>query len=128
MHKSSCRVHRVLGLSLLTGLVAAASACSHVPLQARAEVRLARYFSVPRELPPSILDAMRRGHVVPGMDQEQVAVVLGSPVRQTHVDGTRPVDIWIYRWERLHQDHVHSSGTLYRLVFIDGRLVLIESI
>lgn len=104
-------------------------ACVYVPLRARAGARRMAYLEEKRELPPAIADAIDRGHVVPGMDPEQVWVVLGDPVRQTSYPGPPVVEVWIYPVHRFHQDPVHSHGaSLFRLVFLDGYLRVIEPI
>lgn len=59
------------------------AACVHVPLRERAAFRLDEYFASHGEIAPSVADAMRRGHVTLGMDEEQVFAVLGEPVRRT---------------------------------------------
>lgn len=102
-------------------------ACVHVPLRARASVRRAEYLETHRELPPRIADAIDRGHVVTGMDQEQVVVVLGQPLKRTDYLGAPPAEVWLYPGHRFHQDQVRTHGaTLFRLVFVDGRLMLFE--
>lgn len=70
---------------------------------------------------------MRRGHVVIGMDEEQVLAVLGEPVRRTRHHGTDTPEVWIYPGHKIHQGFAHSA-TLYRLVFLDGRLRVLEPI
>jgi len=102
--------------------------CVHVPPSGRATFRLERYFSTPRELRPSIRDAMLRGHVVKGMDAEQVRAVLGDPTRNTRFNrATDVIDVWLFPGYRFHQERMHGSGsTLYRLVLINGVLVLVE--
>ncbi len=68
--------------------------------------------------------AIERGHVIIGMDQEQVTVVLGTAAKRTSFGGRPPVDVWIYPAARFHQDQLHAHGaTLFRLLFRDGRLV-----
>lgn len=103
------------------------AACVHVPLRARASYRRAEYLESHRELPPRIADAIDRGHVVTGMDQEQVVVVLGQPLKRTSYGGAPPAEVWLYPGHRFHQDQVRTHGaTLFRLVFVDGRLLLFE--
>lgn len=101
--------------------------CAHLPRERHASVRIGEYLAAHRELPPVISEAMETGHVVLGMDEPQVRVVLGDPARRTAF-GTAPVvDVWLYPGYRLHQDPMRSHGVqLFRLVFIDGRLALIE--
>lgn len=101
--------------------------CVHVPASRRSVPRREAYLRSQRELPPRIADAIATGHVVAGMDRDQVKAVLGEPIKRTvftRRDGV--TEIWIYPAVRLHQGHMHADGTLYRLVLADGRLVLIE--
>ncbi len=111
----------LVGLSWLGG-------CAHVPPSGRAAVRLERYFSEPRELVPSLREAMLKGHIVEGMDAEQVRVVLGAPMRSTRFSRAGDViDIWLFPGHRLHQERLHADGsTLYRLVLINGVLAVVE--
>ena len=76
-----------------------------------------------------LADAIVRGHVIAGMDQEQVKVVLGEPVRRSRFERQPPVDVWISQWYKLHQDHMRAGSTpLFRLVFVGGRLTVVEPI
>jgi hypothetical protein len=104
-----------------------AAGCVHVPLRGKAAFRLAEYFETHREVPPAIAEAMQRGHVTLGMDEEQVVAVLGEPVRRVRYDEPGVPQVWIYRGHGLHQGDVHGAS-LYRLVFLDGRLCVWEPI
>ncbi len=107
--------------------VLAQGACAHLPASRYAEARKARYFEAHREISPAIAEAIVRGHVIAGMDQEQVKVVLGEPVRTTRFERQPPIDVWIYQWYKLHQDQVRAGSThLFRLVFVGGRLTVVE--
>ena len=113
--------------ALVIMLVAATAGCVHLPPSAFASVRKARYFSQKRELPPSIRSAIEQGHVVPGMDREQVWTVLGEPVRRRTFTHEPVIEIWLYQGHKLHQDRIQDHGaTLFRAVFRDGILVIIE--
>lgn len=104
------------------------STCVYVPLRKRADFRKQQYFASHRELAPDTAKAIDSGHVIPGMDREQVWVVLGDPVRKS-VFSSGHVEVWLYPAVRLHQDQLHSHGTeSFRLVFMDDRLVIIEPI
>jgi len=70
---------------------------------------------------------MHRGHVTYGMDEDQVFAVLGEPVRRTRHQGAGASQVWIYPGHKIHQGYAHGA-TLYRLVFLDGRLRIIEPI
>lgn len=88
-----------------------------------------QYLSTHQELPPSVLDAIRIGHVIRGMNREQVRVVLGVPVRTATYSRDRDVEVWIYPGHRLHQDQMRGDKAwLFRLVFIDDVLSIIEPI
>ena len=72
---------------------------------------------------------MEAGHVVLGMDPLQVRAVLGDPLQERTPAGDGVVMLWLYPGHRLHQDPFRSHGaTLFRLVFVRGRLTLIEPI
>jgi hypothetical protein len=116
-------VSGVVTLAAATGLVA----CVHVPPRGRAAVRLAEYFEAHAEVPPSIADAMQRGHITLGMDREQVFAVLGDPIRRTRYRGPAGPEVWLYPGYRIHQGH-DSGASLYRLVFVDSRLRFFEPI
>ena len=107
-------------------LLAATSACVHVPLRERAAYRLDEYFASHGEIAP-VAYAMRRGHIALGMDEEQVLAVLGNPVRRTRYEGRGAAQVWTYRGHQLHQGYAHGAS-LYRLVFLDGRLRVLEPI
>lgn len=108
-------------------LAAMVTACAHLPPSAYASVRKARYFAEPRELTPSIMEAIHRGHVIPGMDRDQVWVVLGDAVRETTFKSDRLIEIWLYPGHRLHQDQLRGDrADLFRLVFRDSILILVE--
>ena len=105
------------------------ASCAYIPLSARASYRMEQYLSTHQELLPSVLDAIRNGHVVVGMDREQVVVVLGVPVKTATYRRDREVEVWIYPGHRLHQDQMRGDKAwLFRLVFIDDVLRLIEPI
>jgi hypothetical protein len=99
----------------------------HVPPHGRAAFRLAEYFETHKETPASVAEAMHRGHVVGGMDEAQVLAVLGEPIRRTRHQGTSAPEVWIYPGHKIHQGLAHGA-TLYRLVFLDGRLRILEPI
>ena len=105
------------------------TSCMHLPRHRYASVRLREYFEEHPEVPTKVSVAMENGHVLLGMDEAQVWAVLGDPVRRTGFGATSPVHVWLYPAHRLHQDQMRSHGTqLFRLVFVEGRLSLIEPI
>ena len=117
----------LVGIGTILSLSAAG--CAHVPLSARASFRRAEYFATHAELPSSISAAIEVGHVIRGMDQEQVRVVLGEPDHKKSFKGQPAVEVWLYRGHRLHQDPLRTHGVqLFRIVFLDGRAVVLEPI
>lgn len=119
---------RVRWAGMLVALaVVGLGACAHAASATRADLRVARYLATAPEPPPAIAAALAQGHVVTGMDREQVTVVLGPPIRRTVYPGPPASEVWLYRRARLHEGAASAHGaTLFRLVFIDGRLVIAE--
>jgi hypothetical protein len=63
------------------------------------------------------------------MDQEQVRVVLGEPDHKKSFKRQPLVEVWLYPGHRLHQDPLRTHGVqLFRIVFLDGRAVVLEPI
>lgn len=113
---------------ILIAAIASLPACASVPLRQRAAFREQQYLADHRELSAEIRKAIRDGHVIVGMDREQVWTVLGNPDHKQAFSSGRS-ESWLYPARRLHQDQLHSHGAAsFRLVFIDDRLVLIEPI
>lgn len=114
--------------SAATVLLLALTACVHVPPRGRQQYRRDEYFATRRELSPTIANAIQTGHVVVGMDREQVWVVAGDPVRKSLFPAAKS-EVWLYPSARFHQDPAHSHGaSSFRLVFVDGILRVIEPI
>ena len=110
------------------GALLLSSACVYVPLRKRAAFREQQYFAAHRELSPEIRTAIETGHIIVGIDCERVWTVLGDAVRKAVFSSGR-FEAWLYPAHRLHQDQLHSHGAAsFRLVFVDGRLVVIEPI
>lgn len=108
---------------------AMASACVHVPPSGRQGFRVDQYLAAHRELSPSVRKAIEDGHVILGMDRDQVKAVLGAPVKTADFHREREIQIWIYPGHRLHQDQLRGDKAwLFRLVLIDGILAVIEPI
>lgn len=120
---------RLSSLPVVAALVVSISSagCAHFSPRDFAGVRIANYFAAHRELAPSIVDAIERGHVIVGMDYDQVQVVVGEPLRKKAFAGSVAIDVWLYPGYRFHQDRWHG-GSLYRIVFIAGRVALVEPI
>ena len=111
----------------LIGVVLVAGCAVH--RQPAAATRINEYLAVHREVPPAIVQAMEQGHVAIGMDSQQVLAVLGEPVRRATGAGSPRIERWLYPRHALHQDHFRlGSSSLYRLIFVDGRLELIEAL
>lgn len=122
----------VTGLRFSAAILALAAlvstGCAPLPRRVFASARQADYFAARRELSPEVARAIEAGHLLIGMDVEQVWVVLGDPVRKAYFDRSA-TEVWIYRAGRLHQDQLHTHGNEpFRLVFINKRLVLIETL
>lgn len=101
--------------------------CAHVVTRPTAREREAAYFAAHPGAPADIAAAIRLGHVLPGMDREQVRVVLGKPFRVKKLRSVADGEQWLYGAERLHQDHFRSQGaSFYRITFIDGRVTSID--
>ena len=115
---------------LICVVVAAAggAGCARTAAEKGVSARLEQYFREHREVPPAIAEAMQKGHIAAGMDAGQVTAVLGKPLRAVRHGDLRPVEVWTYPGHRLHQGHAlpGDGATLVRLVFVDGRLELIE--
>jgi outer membrane protein assembly factor BamE (lipoprotein component of BamABCDE complex) len=114
--------------TVATLLLLSVTSCVYVPLRGRQQYRREQYLASQRELSPTIASAIQTGHVVPGMDRDQVWVVVGDPLRKS-LFPAHNVEVWLYPSVRFHQDPAHSHGaSSFRLVFIDGILRLIEPI
>lgn len=119
---------RALTLALGALLLLSVTSCVTVPLRGHQQYRRDQYLSTRRELSPTIASALESGHVVPGMDREQVWVVVGDPVRKS-LFSAGTVEVWLVPSGRFHQDAVNSHGaSSFRLVFVDGILRVIEPI
>ena len=114
--------------TVATLLLLSMTACVYVPLRGRQQYRREQYLASHREVSPTIASAIETGHVVSGMDREQVWVVVGDPVRKSLFPAAK-AEVWLYPSVRFHQDPAHSHGaSSFRLVFIDGILRVIEPI
>lgn len=104
------------------------AACAHVPAADYAVVRRDAYLRSQVELPSAIARAIAEGHVITGMNRQQVTAVLGKPVKVTRfVRDQRVTEVWIYPAARLHQGTLRvDDGSLFRLVITDDRLLVIE--
>lgn len=102
-----------------------ASGCAPLPGRAVASVRKADYFASQRELAPEMARAIETGRLIPGMTPEQVWVVLGDPARKTRFEGTG-TEVWVYEGGRSHVAQLPNGIEAFRVVFIEGRLVLVE--
>lgn len=89
--------------SVVTLLLLSVIACVHVPPRGRQQYRRDQYFATQRELSPAIANAIETGHVVAGMDREQVWVVVGDPVKKSLFPGAH-TEVWLYPSARFHQD------------------------
>ena len=104
------------------------SACVTVPPSQRAVPRREAYLRTHGELPPTIAEAIATGHLVVGMNREQVIAVAGQPVmsKSFNRDG-RLTEVLIYPAHRLHQGHLRSDGgSLFRVVLVNGTVTVLE--
>jgi hypothetical protein len=75
----------------------------------------------------AIREAVRIGHIVPGMDRGQVTAALGEPIRKVRSPKTLGLEHWLYRMEKLHQEQFRGRGwSFVRITFRDGRVVAID--
>lgn len=110
-------------------LLIGCTACVHVRLEDRAAWRRQQYLQNNPELPPRIADAVERGHVVLGMTEAQVRATLGAPSYVKVFEARSPTAVWLYRGHLLHQDQLHTDAkSLFRIVFIDHRVAVIEGV
>jgi hypothetical protein len=125
--EKSTRRLRVLVAAQIVVIAAALCGCMNLPRSAFASVRQAEYFASHDELSPQIRTAIENGHVVVGMDREQVIVVLGQPTRRAWFKHDDQAEAWLYLGHKLHQDTLHSPRAgLVRIIFLEGRVALIE--
>ncbi len=125
---AALRSRRSVQALLVAGCVVTAGSCAPLPRQAFASARLSDYLASRPELTPEIARAIDTGHLVLGMDTRQVWVVLGDPIRRTSFQASR-IEVWLYGPGRLHQDQLHTHGNeAFRVVFREGRLILIETL
>ena len=113
---------------IVVGLLATIAGCASAPRIERADVRRQLYLAAHQGISADLAAAIDSGHVLPGMDRDQVRAVLGQPIRVTEFSRSH-AEIWLFPASRLHQDKMHSHGAAsFRLVFIDQRLSTIDPI
>ena len=111
--------------SVFVFLVVAIGACAPLPRRAFFTARQADYLATRPELSSEVARAIENGHILLGMDTTQVWVALGDPARKTRFPRSQ-TDVWVYRAGSLHQDHHNLGSGAVRLVFVQGRLVVVE--
>ena len=85
------------------------------------------YFAVHRDVLPDVIEAIKLGHVLPGMDRDQVWVVLGEPLQRKPSRASSRIEQWLYPAYRIHQDHFRSQAAfLFKITFTDGRVTGID--
>ncbi len=85
------------------------------------------YFGENNDASQVIREAVRLGHIVPGMDRGQVTAALGEPIRKVHSSKTPDMEHWYYRVEKLHQEQFRGRGwSLVRITFRDGRVIKVD--
>ena len=108
----------------IIALVSVSGACASVP-RSGAGLRQQQFLASHSDLPAPIAEAIRSGHVITGMTVEQVGAIAGDPVAKPVRYGN--VEVRLYRSAVFHQGPgTHAS--LFRLVFIDGQLRVIEPV
>lgn len=110
-------------------LLASSAACVRPRLEDRPSWRRQQYLQQNPELSPRIAEAIERGHVVVGMTEAQVRATLGAPSYVKVFESKSPTAVWLYRGHLLHQDQLHTDAkSLFRIVFIDHRVAVIEGV
>lgn len=105
------------------------AACSHVSPPERAAVRRGQFLHANAELSPRVAEAILRGHILPGMTEAQVRASAGTPDYARAIGRSPVTSVWLYRGARLHQDQLHIESTaVFRVLFVDHRVVLVESL
>lgn len=85
------------------------------------------YFGENRDASHVIKEAVRLGHIVPGMDRGQVTAALGEPIRKVHSSTTPDMEHWYYRLEKVHQEQFRGRGwSLVRITFRDDRVIKVD--
>ena len=75
----------------------------------------------------AIREAIRLGHIVPGMDRGQVTAALGEPIRKIHSSKTTGMEHWLYRMAKLHQEELRGRGwSFVRITFLEGRVIMLN--
>lgn len=113
------RVAILLSVSLTVGPAEAGE-------RGTSQQQLRDYLSAHRDTTEAVAEAIHLGHVVPGMDREQVTAALGEPIRVMR-SSRNGVEHWLYRMETLHQEQLRGRGwSLVRITFMDGRVLLVD--
>lgn len=85
------------------------------------------YFGENKDASAVIREAVRLGHIVPGMTRGQVAASLGEPIRKVRSTKTAGVEHWYYRVDKLHQEQFRGRGwSVVRITFLDERVVMVD--
>ena len=119
-HAAELRVATLLSLSLTIG-------CAEAGERATSQQRLRDYLGAHRDTTEAVAEAIRLGHVVPGMEREQVTAALGEPIRVIRSSSRGGVEHWLYRMETLHQERLRGRGWSFaRVTFLDDRVLLVD--
>lgn len=85
------------------------------------------YFGEGKDANEVIREAVRLGHIIPGMDRGQVTTALGEPIRKIHSTKTSGLEHWLYGVETLHQEQFRGRGwSFVRITFLDGRVIMVD--
>jgi hypothetical protein len=75
----------------------------------------------------AIKEAIRLGHIVPGMTESQVVAAVGKPIRKVRSSTTPAMEHWFYRLDKVHQERLRGRGwSVVRITFRDGRVLRME--
>ena len=85
------------------------------------------YFGESKDASEVMREAIRLGHIIPGMDRGQVTTALGEPIRKIHSTKTSGLEHWLYGIENLHQEQFRGRGwSFVRITFLDGRVIMVD--
>ena len=85
------------------------------------------YFGESKDASEVMKEAIRLGHIIPGMDRGQVLTALGEPIRKILSPKTSGLEHWLYSIENLHQEQFRGRGwSFVRITFLDSRVVMVD--
>lgn len=85
------------------------------------------YFGESKDASEVMREAIRLGHIIPGMDRGQVTTALGEPIRKIYSTKTAGLEHWLYGIESLHQEQFRGRGwSFVRITFLDNRVIMVD--